>query len=141
MTNKYRYIGKAVPRKDAGEIVTGKAKFIDDIKLPGMLYGKVLRSPHAHANIKSIDTSKAETYQGVKAVLTYKNVPDWISGTPRHRRILDNRVRFVGDGVALVAAETREAAEAALDLIEVEYEPLPAVYDADKAMTPEAAQL
>ncbi|MFC1905333.1 xanthine dehydrogenase family protein molybdopterin-binding subunit [Chloroflexota bacterium] len=141
MTGQYRYIGKAVPRKDSREIVTGKAKFIDDIKLPGMLFGKVLRSPHAHANIKNIDTSKANAYPGVKAILTYRNVPDWMSGTPRHRRILDSKVRFVGDGVALVAAETRESANAALDLIEVEYELLPAVYDADLAMSPGATQL
>ena len=73
MTKGYRHIGKGTPRKDAREVVTGRAKYIDDIKLPGMLFGKVLRSPHAHAVIKNIDTARAEKLAGVKAVLTYKN--------------------------------------------------------------------
>ena len=141
MAKEYRHIGKATPRKDAREIVTGKAQYIDDIKLPKMLYGKVLRSPYPHANIKNIDTSKAEAYPGVKAVLTYKNVPEWKMGAPRHRRVLDSKVRFVGDAVALVAAETKEIAEEALELIDVEYEQLPAVYDVEEAMKPDAPQL
>ena len=106
-----------------------------------MLYGKVLRSPHPHANIKNIDTSKAKKVRGVKAVLTYKDVPEWKGGMPAHVRILDSKVRFVGDAVALVAAETEEIALEALDLIEVEYEPLPAVYDVEEAMKPDAPQL
>ena len=77
MDNKYRFIGKRTPRLDAPEIVTGKAKFLNDIKLADMLYGKVLRSPYAHAVIKSIDTGKAEAVKGVKAVLTWQDVPDW----------------------------------------------------------------
>ena len=95
MANEYRHIGKATPRKDAREIVTGKAKYIDDIRLPNMLYAKVLRSPYPHANIKSIETTKAETYPGVKAVLTYKNVPQWKSGTPSHKGVLNSTVRFI----------------------------------------------
>jgi xanthine dehydrogenase molybdenum-binding subunit len=141
MTKEYRFIGKPTPRKDAVEIVTGKAKFIDDIKLPAMLYGRVLRSPYSHANIKNIDTSKAEVLPGVEAVLTYKNVPDWKAGWPRHICVLDCKVRFVGDGVALVAAKTEGIAEEALELIDVEYEQLPAVYDAGEAMKPDAPQL
>ena len=114
MASNYRHIGKATPRKDARAIVTGRAQYIDDVKLPGMLYGKVLRSPYPHARIKNIDTSKAEACPGVKAVLTYKNVPGWMGGVPYHRPVLDSTVRFVGDAVALVAAETGESAEEAL---------------------------
>jgi len=141
MTRPYRFIGKATPRKDGVEIVTGEAKFIADIKLPKMLFGKVLRSPLPHANIKNIDPSKAKRLDGVKAVLTYQDVPEWKGGMPPHVRILDRKVRFVGDAVALVAAETEEIALEALDGIEVKYEPLPAVYDVEEAMKPSAPQL
>jgi len=137
----YRFIGKATPRKDAVEIVTGKAKYIDDLELPGTLHGKVLRSPYPHALIKNIDTTGAEKSRGVKAVLTYKNVPPWRTGTPRHVRVLDKKVRFVGDAVALVAAETARMAEAALDLIEVSFEQLRAVYDVEHAVESDAPQL
>jgi CO/xanthine dehydrogenase Mo-binding subunit len=141
MTRPYRFIGKATPRKDGVEIVTGKAKFIADIKLPRMLFGKVLRSPLPHATIKNIDTSRAKGFNGVKAVLTYEDVPEWKGGMPAHVRILDRKVRFVGDAVALAAAETEEIALEALDQIDVEYERLPAVYDAEEAMKPDAPQL
>jgi CO/xanthine dehydrogenase Mo-binding subunit len=141
MGEEYRHIGKATKRKDARAIVTGSAKYIDDIKLPGMLEGRVLRSPYPHARINHIDTSKAEAYPGVKAVLTYKNVPPWIGGIPHHRPVLDSTVRFVGDAVALVAAETAESAEEALELIEVEYKQLPAVYEMEEATRPGAPQL
>jgi xanthine dehydrogenase molybdenum-binding subunit len=141
MSKEYRFIGKATPRKDATEIVTGKVEFIGDIKLANMLYGRVLRSPYPHANIVDIETSKSEDLFGVKAVLTYKNVPDWKGGLPPHVRVLDSRVRYVGDAVALVAAETEELAEEALELIDVKYERLPAVYDVEEAMKPNAPQL
>lgn len=141
MSEEYRYIGKPTPRKDAIEIVTGRAKYIDDMQMPRMLHGKALRSPYPHANITHIDTTNAETVPGVKAVFTYKNFPDWRMGTPRHVRVLDKRVRFVGDAVALVAAETQELAMAALNRIEVEYEQLPAVYDVEEAIKPDAPQL
>jgi xanthine dehydrogenase molybdenum-binding subunit len=129
MGKGYRHIGKTAPRKDAHAIVTGRARYINDIKLPGMLYGKVLRSPHPHARIIRIDTGKAEACPGVKTVLTYKNVPEWKAGVPYHRLVLDSTVRFVGDAVALIAAETEAIADEALELIDVEYEVLPAVYD------------
>ena len=106
-----------------------------------MLYGKVLRSPHPHANIKSIDTSKAKALPGVKAVLTYQDVPNWRVGNPLHLRVLDSKVRFVGDAVALIAAETEDIANEALDLIDVVYEVLPAVYDVEKATEKGAPQL
>ncbi len=141
MPEEYRHIGKAAPRKDAREIVTGRAKYLNDIKVADMLYGKVLRSPYPHANIRQIDTSRAEAYPGVAAVLTYKNVPQWVDGTPRHRHLLDQKVRFVGDAVALVAAKSNEAAEEALGLIDVEYDELPAVFDVEEAMQPGAPQL
>ncbi len=141
MISDYRYIGKETPRKDARDIVTGKAPFFDDIKVPGMLYGKVLRSPHAHANITRIDGSRAKGLTGVRAVLTHDDVPPWEWGMPRHMPILAGKVRFVGDAVALVAADTPDIAEAALDRIDVEYEPLPAVYDVEAAMKIDASPI
>ncbi|MDP2645015.1 MAG: xanthine dehydrogenase family protein molybdopterin-binding subunit [Desulfobacterales bacterium] len=141
MGQEYRHIGKAVARKDARDIVTGRARYIDDVKLPGMLYGKVLRSPYPHAAIESINTKRAEKYPGVKAVLTWENVPGWSDGTPRHRPLLDRKVRFVGDAVALVAAETTRIAQEALERIEVVYEKLPAVFDVEQAIGPEAPQI
>ena len=118
----YRFIGKATPRKDAVEIVTGEARFLNDIKLPGMLYGKVLRSSHAHALIKRVDKSRAEKLPGVKAVLTWEDLPDWKGGTPRNTPVLGRKVRFVGDAVALAAATSEEIATEALGFINVEYE-------------------
>jgi xanthine dehydrogenase molybdenum-binding subunit len=136
MAENYRYIGKDTPRKDARDIVTGRAQYIDDIRLPNMLFGRVLRSPLPHANIKSIDVSKAAALPGVRAVLTYKDVPDATWGIPNHMRLLDKKVRFVGDAVALVAADTAEIADEAVELIEVEYEPLPACYNVGEAIKP-----
>lgn len=141
VTGKYRFIGKATPRKDATEIVTGSATFLNDRKFPDMLYGKVLRSPHSHALIKGVDKSKALKLPGVQAVLTWEDVPDWRGGTPRFTRILDKKVRYVGDAVALVAATSEAIAMEALELIEVEYEPLPAVFDPEEALKPGAPQL
>ena len=137
----YRYIGKPTPRRDALDIVTGKTQYINDLSIPGMLYGKVLRSPLPHANIKKIDTEEALRLPGVKAVLTYENVPDWKGGVPPHVSILDRRLRYVGAPVALVAAETEEICEEALRLIKVDYESLPAVYDVEEALKPDAPQL
>jgi CO/xanthine dehydrogenase Mo-binding subunit len=141
MSARYRFIGRSTPRKDALDIVTGKATYIDDLKLPDMIYGKALRSPHPHANIKQIDTSRAEALSGVRAVLTYQNVPEWKTGMPKHLSVLDRKVRFVGDAVALVAAESEETAQEAVELIDVVYEKLPAVYDVEEAMAPDAPRL
>jgi len=138
MGGDYRYIGKPIPRRDAVDIVTGAAQYLDDLKFPHLLHGKVLRSPHAHALIKKIDKSKAEALPGVKAVLTWEDVPDWRGGTPRNVPVLDKKVRYVGDAAALVAATTAEIAEEALDLIDVEYKILPAVFDIDSALKPDA---
>jgi xanthine dehydrogenase molybdenum-binding subunit len=141
MTESYRFIGKSTQRKDAVEVVTGATQYLNDIKFPNLLYGKVLRSPHPHALIKKIDKSRAEQLPGVKAVLTWEDVPDWKGGTPRIVRILDRKVRYIGDAVALVAAVTEEIAKEALGLIHVEYELLPAVFDVEEALHPDAPQL
>jgi len=132
-------VGKDVPRVDGLEKVTGKAKYSVDIKVPGMLYGKVLRSPYPHARIVGIETAGAERLPGVKGVFTGKDAPEERVGHIRDRRILARgRVRFVGEAVAAVAAESPEAAEEALELIRVDYEALPAVFDAEEAMRPGA---
>lgn len=148
---EYNVVGHSVRRLDAVEKATGTAGFTSDMKLPGMLYGKVLRSPHAHARIVSIDTSEAEKLPGVKAVATHKNTPRELFNTSAtmtftvppmvpvlDQYIFDNMVRYVGDEVAAVAATSEKIAEAALKLIKVEYELLPAVFDPLEAMTPEA---
>lgn len=135
-------IGKRLPRVGAIDLVTGRAKFTQDIYLPGMLYGMVLCSPHPHANIVSIDTSRAEALPGVEAVITYRDVegfPDavWVASA-EPLKILDKTVYFVGDYVAAIVAETQEIAESAMELIQVEYEVLPAVFDAKESMKPGA---
>ena len=132
-----RYIGKVTPRIDGLDIVTGKTLFLDDMKFNNLLIGKVLRSPHPHAIIKKIDISSALLVKGVKSIITWETAPDWSCGNPPIR-MLDRKVRFVGDAVAIIAAETERGAEEAKRLIEVEYEILPAVLDDYEAMKPEA---
>jgi len=148
--HEFSIVGKSVRRDDVLEKVTGEALYTGDVKLPGMLHGKMLRSTIAHALIKKIDVSRALAYPGVKAVLTHKDVPRVLHyGSPHPRSasctkdqyILDDRVRFWGEGVAAVAATSEEIADEALDLIEVEYEPLPAVFDPEKALEPDAPQI
>ena len=144
---EFKIIGKSVRRDDVLEKVTGEAQYTGDVKLPGMLHGKIKRAAIAHARIKSIDVSKALAYPGVKAVLTHENVPRVLHyGSPHPRSasctkdqyILDDKVRFWGEGVAAVAAISEEIADEALDLIEVEYEPLPAVIEPEEAALPGA---
>jgi len=140
---EFSIVGKRIPRIDAYERVTGQAQYTGDIQLPGMLYARVLRSPHPHARILGIDTSKAEKLPGVKAVVHHENakVP-WSSGGHTHQRfIFNNPVRFVGDAVAAVAATDRHIAEDALKLIEVKYEKLPHVLDANEALKPDAPKI
>lgn len=131
-------VGKSLLRIDAKEKVTGKALFARDLKLPRMLYGKILRSSYPHARIIKVDTSKAERLRGVHAVVTGRDAPPGRYGTIIFDQHLPARevVRFIGEPVAAVAAETPEIAEEAIDLIEVEYEELPAVFDAEEAMKP-----
>lgn len=139
--HEYRYIGKHGNRADADDLVSGRQKFLDDLVMPGMLVIRVLRSPYANAIIKSIDLKKAKALPGVIGVASYREAPDWKCGLPNHRRVLDQRVRFVGDSVALVAAETETIADEALELIDVEYEVLPFVLDCEEALKPGAPQL
>lgn len=132
---EFIHIGKRVPKIDAEEKVTGKAVYIQDLKLPGMLWGKILYSPHPHARILHIDTSAAERLPGVKAVLTGYNTPLIKFGFYKDNMPLKrDKVRSCRDEVAAVAATDPEIAEEALELIRVEYELLPAVFDPEEAM-------
>lgn len=136
-------VGKATPRIDAIKRVTGAATYTADITAPGMLYARVLRSPHPHARISRIDVSKAQGLSGVKVILTHENcdIP-WSSGDSRNKRLLfNNPVRFAGDAVAAVAAVNRHVAEDALRLIEVEYETLPFVLDPEEALKEGAPEI
>ncbi|UWG95847.1 xanthine dehydrogenase family protein molybdopterin-binding subunit [Dehalobacter sp. DCM] len=138
----YKYVGKQTVRKDAYGIVQGKTQFFDDFVMPNILIGKVKQCPYPHANILSIDTSKALTLEGVHAVITYKDCdPNWKFGWPPQKSVLGTRMRFVGDAVALVAAETEELAKEAIDLIEVNYEVLEPVFDVLEAQKEGAPQL
>lgn len=129
-------VGVAVPRLGLPEKVRGQARYTADLKRPGMLYGRVLRSPHAHARIVRIDTSEAERLPGVHAVLTYRDVPQVRLDADLFP--LESVLRFVGDEVALVAADSEALAEDALRLVRVEYEVLPSVFEAEEALQPGA---
>lgn len=142
---EYSIIGKSLPKVDAVAKATGKAIYADDLKLPRMLTGKMLRSPYSHARIINIDTTKAEKLLGVKAVITGKDVNRRKIGVVEaYRDIWDqeslclNKVRYIGDEVAAVAAIDEDTALEALELIHVEYEELPAVFDPEEAMKPGA---
>lgn len=147
-----KYVGQSVEKADALERVTGRAQYGADLYMSGMLYAKALRSPYAHARIKNIDTSKAEQVEGVKAVITHKDLPvpsdtatsfggelmialkDLQKLTMAHDKAL-----FDGHPVAVVAATSQDVAEYAASLVQVEYEPLPPVTDVVSAMDDSAA--
>ena len=141
-----RVVGADLRRTDATDKTTGRALYTNDIALPGMLHAKALRSPHAHAIIRSIDASRARTAPGVRAVLTADDIPAGL-----HARfgyfikdqpiVADGRVRHVGDTVALVAADSEAEAVAALALIRVEYAPLPVLASIEQALAPDAIAL
>ncbi len=136
--------GQSMMRTDDPLKVTGKLAFGADYSQEGFLHGKILRSPHPHALIKSIDTTKAQALEGVVAVLTAKDVPGrngFGAIIPDQPVICGDKVRYVGDGVALVAAETEKIAHEALAMIEVNYEPLPAVYDPREAIKEDAPKI
>jgi carbon-monoxide dehydrogenase large subunit len=138
-----RVVGRPTPRVEGELKVTGKALYCADLNLPGTLWGKVLRSPISYGRIKSIDISKARQVRGVKAVITGQDVTGLRIGrciydTPV---LADGLVRFIGEKVAAVAAETEEAAEQALDLIEVEYDEMEALFDPEEAAKPDAPVL
>lgn len=136
-------IGARVWRVEGAEKVSGQATYGADVHFADALWGKILRSPYPHARIKNIDTSKAWEVPGVKAIVTGKDEPEHYQGKSiRDIPVLCwDKVRFVGDRVAAVAAESRDAAEEAVNLIEVEYEELPAVFDVLEAMQPGAPVL
>ncbi|MEW5868486.1 MAG: xanthine dehydrogenase family protein molybdopterin-binding subunit [Chloroflexota bacterium] len=136
-------IGESVPRVDAREKVTGAALFADDLQFgPGMLFARIKRSPHPHATIKRIDISKAQALPGVKAVVTGEDFPGYLGLYLQDRHIFcRDRVRYVGDPVAGVAAVSEQIAEQALDLIEVEYELLPGIFDPEAGADPDAPLL
>lgn len=138
MEGKFSVIGKSKPRIDGRVKVTGQAKYTGDLKLSNMLVGKILTSPHAHAKILNIDTSEAEKLPGVKAVITHKDVPDTKYGISPARWdeniFCIDKVLFVGDKVAAVAAIDEETVYKALALIKVDYEVLPAVFDPIEAL-------
>jgi CO/xanthine dehydrogenase Mo-binding subunit len=131
-----RVVGQRIGRLDGADKVTGAARYSADVTLPGMVWGKALRSPLPHARIVRVDAMKARALPGVLAVLTAADVPDLLVG----RRMFDmpllarDRVRFIGEKVAVVAALDPDIAEEALALIEVEYEDLPAVFDPVEAI-------
>lgn len=137
---KFSVVGKSVYRVDALPKVTGEAKYADDMVLPGMLYGKILRSIYPHARILNINTEKAQKLVGVKVCVTAKDIPDERHGTSiRDQGILARgKVRYVGEPVAAVAAIDEDMAQEALELIDIEYEELPAVFDPVEAMSPDA---
>ena len=143
--------GQSTLRVEDARLLTGQGRYTDDMSAPGMLYGATLRSPHAHAQIKSIDISAALEVEGVVAVYTHADVADYgpipclvpLSGEVKTPRVLlaQDRVRFVGDGVAFVVAETREAARAGAEAVWVDYEELPAVASIEAALAPDAELL
>src|SRR5216683_4218799 len=145
-----RVVGQNERRVDARPLVTGAPVYAAEFEQPNMLHARILHSPHAHANILSIDKSKALALPGVYAVLTYEDVPrvahstagqPYPESSPYDAYLLDNKVRYVGDWVAFVAAETPAIAEEALKLIDVKYDVLPAVFDPLEAMHDDAPKL
>ena len=147
-----RIFGSGIKRREDPRLITGEARYTDDLKLPGLLHMAVVRSPYAHANIISIDISAAAAMDGVLAVFTGDDIdlaaiptawliPDSDLKTPEHLALAKGKVRYVGDGVAVVLAEDRYLAQDAADAVMVEYEELPAVVDPEKAAQPGAPQL
>jgi carbon-monoxide dehydrogenase large subunit len=141
------YVGQAVPRKEDAKLITGQARYVDDFTLPGMVYVVLVRSPHAHARIRGVDVSKARAAEGVVAVFSGQDLAeDWAGplpmawpvtediNNPPHWPLAKDKARHVGDGVAVVIAESRALAKDAAELVEVDYEPLPAVVDVEAAL-------
>lgn len=156
MSQKLSVVGKRIIQPDAAAKATGSAIYASDVTIPGMLIGKVLRSPYPHARIKRIDKSKAENLSGVEAIITPEDTAQWqkfdrglkdlpmIAGgytVPPDEGVLNERARHFGDAIAAVAAINQHIAEEALELIEVEYEELPFAIDPEEAMKPGAPQI
>ena len=147
---KLATVGRSERRVDAVKLATGRGTFVDDIVMPGLLHARILHSPHAHARIVRIDASRARAMPGVACVLTHEDVPripyttagqGWPEPSPYDAVMLDRKVRFVGDRVAVVAAEDPELAQKACEAIEVEYELLPALFDPERAMDADAPRI
>ena len=140
MTNDFSIIGKPTAMVDAAGKTTGSGKYADDLTAPGMLVGKILHSPYPHARIKRIDTSRAEKLDGVVTVVVGSDAPNPYGilpvGHDEYALALD-KVRYVGDNVACVAAVDEATADQALELIDVEYELLPAYFDPEESMKAE----
>jgi 2-furoyl-CoA dehydrogenase large subunit len=140
-----RWMQQSIPRKEDGRLIRGQGKFVDDYKFPGMLHLFLLRSPYGHARINSIDTSEAETAPGVVCVLTGEEIAKQVQpfleiGPDPGAKIIDypmavGRARYQGEPVAAVVAETRMQAQDAAELIQVDYDVLPAVVDTEEALT------
>ena len=152
MATAAKYVGRPMKRKEDPRLIQGLAHYVDDIQLPGMLHMVVVRSPYAHAKIRSIDTSKAKSAPGVVTVLTGEDLRGLIGAVPCAAQIPDmkpavrlplatDKVRFVGEPVAVIAASDKYSARDALDLVEVDYDSLPAVTDPEKAISKGASKL
>jgi len=139
--NGFSVIGKPIAMVDAAGKTTGAGKYTDDLSLPGMLVGKILHSPYPHARIKRIDTSRARALEGIVAIVTGEDAPNRYGILPvghDETALAVDKVRYVGDNVACVAAISEEIAERALELIDVEYGPLPAYFDPEESMKAES---
>ncbi len=148
-----RYVGAPVPRNEDPALLTGRGLFVDDVRLPAMAHAAVLRSPHAHARIRRVDTGRARIAPGVLAVLTHADLGALGGPLPRliphpalaHHKtqsaLAGDTVRFVGEPVAFVVAESRYLAEDACDLIEVAYDPLPVAASLEAAAAPDAPRV
>jgi len=146
MARDLKVVGKRHPKIDGWERVSGKATYASDVYFPGMLYGKILRSPHPHAKVLKIDAERAKALPGVKAVLTPKDIAaySWYGAPGRSHHdmpLLAEVARFAGDDIAVVAAVDEDRAEEALDLIKVDYEVLPFVLDPEEALKPDAPKI
>ncbi len=147
--NQTNPVGKSVPRIEGRAIVTGQLKYVFDLSFPNMLIGKMIRSPHPHAKIISIDTSKAEALPGVRAIITAKDTHNIKFGSNEYffphtidqMAIESEKVRYIGDELGAIAAIDEETAKKALKLIDVKYEILPGVFDVEEAIKPDAPQI
>lgn len=145
-----KFVGERIKRREDPRLITGTGMYVDDVRLPGMLTAIVFRSPHAHARISSIDLSKARALKGVACVVSGDDVKDKLGPVPCvapadhvpfHPVLAQGKVRFVGEAVAVAVAPNPYLAQDAIDLIEVDYDPLDAVVDPEKALEPGAAVL
>ncbi len=150
-TEAETYIGKPVPRKEDAKLLTGQSRFIDDLNMTGMVWASLVRSPYAHAKITRVDVTAAREAEGVVAVFSGADLADdwaatlpcvWLvtedTKQPMHRPLATDKVRYQGDGVAVVIAESRALAKDAAELVEVDYEELPAVIDPEAALADDA---